>query len=436
MAARARTACGWVSCYQKVQLTRNFCLPLKLNYVSFSSARSPYVSAQKRYPREFLRKSRTSKTRAPISFPLATNIFKSIPCNKSATISQNASDASSIMSSYEEYLSDTTGDKKGFISASPTEDLISLLELMQSNKFLFNYELISDIESVMLGRLRSTRTETLLRTADNMFRLQYRCSKFYTVLFNLLNENFDSLIISPKHFIRLMFHVYFYGSVPPAMLEKVEDFALQNCAKFTINDFGIICLGFFRSNRRIASYNLLNAISERLIKDFETVDNYHLTNILKAFRHSNFMKKDFYETLGSLLVESRLGKVKDLNSVMHIVMAYACLHVYHEELFNMISKTLEEMFITRHSSRSTRFRSKDIAKTVWALGTMRSHPGEQLLTAMVRRFEEARRLDRGYFPESLVDILMGLAYLEVFPDKFLHEVFNLETACVLRGNII
>ena len=99
---------------------------------------------------------------------------------------------------------------------------------------------------------------------------------------------------------------------------------------------------------------------------------------------------------------------------MHIAFTYASISARHDQRFKNLLARAEEIIPSQKN-----LRTKDISKFVWACGTLQFQPCGSLdgYQKLVIWFNERHKLEE--FPESLVELLVGLAYVGIFPSKLL-----------------
>lgn len=124
---------------------------------------------------------------------------------------------------------------------------------------------------------------------DKMFLIadSFYCLGFYTnsdyiwKLLRKMNSKLNKL--TPKNLIQLMFLVNIKRKSALNMYE-VEVILEQHLNDLSINELGIIAMGFFKSKTKIRNSALLKVIINRLICEINEVDNVSLAALLKLIR--------------------------------------------------------------------------------------------------------------------------------------------------------
>ncbi|XP_067664837.1 FAST kinase domain-containing protein 5, mitochondrial-like [Haliotis asinina] len=271
-------------------------------------------------------------------------------------------------------------------------------------------------------RISDIGLDKSLEVADLYVSHNYMEVMFLPRLFDYaLHADFSAY--PPKTVVHLMYFVYFHGRAPSLLFKKVEDYLSNNLDLLHINDIGLICLGFFRGNVRILSYELLDRISQRLVGELEFVEKNMLINITKVLSHSSFFKFSFFQNFADkILTVSFIETTINPSVLMHIASFYASASVYHKPLTQSLMSAFVRL-CTR-SDLKVKPRSKDIAQFVKALGMLYHEPVSEKTSYMklveaYKRFEQERT-----YPESLADMMHGLSYLGILPTDMLDMLFH------------
>lgn len=292
------------------------------------------------------------------------------------------------------------------------------------------------LEEYLTSNVKSLDIKTCLLFSEVMILSGFRGYKFLGAFFEHLSYHVDLFGLESQHIPRLMFLIFFHGSAPVLLLSKLEEVIYDNFNSLTLKDLSVICLGYFRGHRRIHSYKLLDRIADKTIEDISQIDEQQLTNILKSFRHSGYLKASFYSLLAdSLSSKQEPERVLRLNTVMHLLMVFASLKIYHKPLLEYLAgrtnKILEQSW-----TRGWTLRSKELAKITWAIGTFCHWPDQwrrfsrNILTSFRKNVNTT---DGSQYPESIADMVQGLIYMDVFPEDLMQQILKSEVADGLRG---
>ncbi|XP_064609362.1 FAST kinase domain-containing protein 5, mitochondrial-like [Liolophura sinensis] len=280
-------------------------------------------------------------------------------------------------------------------------------------------------------RVKEEDLETLFHCAHAAFSSRGRRLYFLTSFFDHILEEFDELSLTKSQFAKILFYIYYHGDAPERLLFNLQNYLSENMNSFDFNEVHVACLGFFRANKRINDYAILNALADRLLQNLNIVSGDALVSIMKTFRHSGFTKVSFFTELAERLTSMNLPNITSLNQVMHLAVAFGSLRLYHEAfLASLVSRSKQILCTTRSSV----VRTKDLGRLVWALGTFCYKDEDFLLNTVVPVFTES--LSRNVtvqYPESLVDVAVGMAYLGLYSDDIINAIFSSSTAAKLRG---
>lgn len=280
-------------------------------------------------------------------------------------------------------------------------------------------------------RLKDEDLETLFHCAHAAFRSGGKKLYFLPSFFIHILEEFDEMSLTTSQFAKILFYIYYHGDAPERLLFNLQNYLSENMESFDFNELHIACLGFFRANKRINDYAVLNVLADRLLQNLNAVSGDALVSIMKTFRHSGFTKVSFFSELAERLTTMNMQNITSLNQVMHLAMAFGSLRLYNKAfLASLVSRTKQILNTTPRSV----VRTKDLGRLVWALGTFCYKDEDFLRNTVVPLFQESLSGKATLqYPESLVDVAMGLAYLGLYSDDIINAIFSPNTAAKLRG---
>ena len=293
-------------------------------------------------------------------------------------------------------------------------------------------EQMKNIEQLLIRQLYRMPIGLALKACHGFYIQEHNFSQFLSQMFSVIDEMFDDLALSASEVTRLLFYVFIHGNAPGMLFHRVEDYLLKSLDEFHINDVGVICIGFFRGNSRISSQDLLDAVADKLLREMDSLEPFLLLDFLKMFRHASYIKISFYVQLADYLVRSNfVSRYKTINPVMHIAFTYASIPIRHTQLFECLFACVEKLVTLQRSVRT-----KDISKFVWACGTLQFRPEnyEMRYGQLIECFE-AKNSNNRVHPESCAELLMGLAYLGIFPKGLLHRCLSPDIATRLLGEL-
>ena len=307
--------------------------------------------------------------------------------------------------------------------------LVSTLDLLQ---FVWgikeiNKEISMPILRALWQRFDDLTCEEMISVADILFMNDIYVPTYTSALISHITENFELLPLTPSQMQRLALHTTHHGHRPPYLQMMFEQHLLDNMDQLHVNDVLLWCQFFFVSRAVIKSADLLERIGEKVLRDFKDVNPRILPILLKTFRLSHYTKISFYKTLGDLIVErEHFRRSRYLHEVMHFAYGYAVVGVTHPSLFLYV---LHECFKEHKNTRL-----KDISKIIWSCGRLLTDGSKHI--ELIEQIVENLKVDRQEllrFPDNLVDLLMGLAYLGIFPEHLLDTLFQPEVIRNILG---
>jgi hypothetical protein len=315
------------------------------------------------------------------------------------------------------------------VESASAEDLVHMIHSMTENSAMKS-ERLAVIESLLTRQLYKMPPSLILQACHGLYLQDHNCSPFFSQTFSVLDDIFNRLAPKTDDVTMLMLFIFVHGSAPSMLFHNIEQHLLQHLDVFDINDLGVICAGFFRGNARMSSQDLIDKMAEKLLQEIDNVDAYLLLDFLKLFRHAGYIKLSFYNRLAEKLVQSdMLHMYKSVNPLMHIAFAYSSLSIKHTALFDALFTNIEKL-VKIHKT----VRTKDISKFVWACGTLQFMPenGHERYKLLINTFWSNKSDARNY-PDSCAELLMGLAYLEIFPQDLINHCLSPEVVPNLIG---
>ncbi|XP_014615468.1 PREDICTED: uncharacterized protein LOC106793218 [Polistes canadensis] len=293
-----------------------------------------------------------------------------------------------------------------------TFDLLEeiLINLLPFTKHLrktkeFN-NLMTSLDNYCVKEYTKWPIDKMFLIADAFYCLYYINSNFIWKLLRKMNTKLNKL--TTKNIIQLMFLVNIKRNSPLNMYE-VESILEKHLDDFTINELGLVAMGFFKSKSKIRDSMLLKTITNRLAHDIKIVDNISLAALLKLIRFS--MKYNEIVNLKLLMssVTPLLPKL-DLQCLAHVVHVYGKAHLY--------SKPFMDVIITRFYNEIKNARLKDIEKLTFALSTFSIDTTNPIYNKIIeeltcRLSDDKKEIFR--YPWMFISIMRYLAVLNIYP---------------------
>ncbi|XP_046816800.1 uncharacterized protein LOC124423282 [Vespa crabro] len=303
-----------------------------------------------------------------------------------------------------------------------TDNLLEevLINLLPFHKYLKNTKdfkvLIESLDKYCEKQYKHWPIDKMFLIADTFYCLDMcKYSNFIWKLLRKMNSKLNKL--TSKNLVQLMFFVNIKRKTPLNMYE-VEVILEEHLNDFSINELGIIAMGFFKSKTKIRNATFLKAIINRLICEINKVDNISLAALLKLIRYSmNYDEMiNFKMLLDSIIpILPRLT----LQCLVHIIHIYAKAHIYVESLLDTI--------VTRIYNEIREARLKDIEKLTYALNTFSvdtTHPiYDKIIEEITRRISNDNSEILKY-TWRYVNILRYLASTGIYPLHLIKIAFD------------
>ncbi|KAI4502387.1 hypothetical protein M0802_002299 [Mischocyttarus mexicanus] len=251
--------------------------------------------------------------------------------------------------------------------------------------------------------------------ADSFLCLHYKNSDYIWKFLRKMNSKLNKL--TAKNVVQLMFIVNIIRQTPLNMYE-VECILEQHLDDLTINELGLIAMGFFKSNTKIRDSKLLKAITLRLANDLKSVDNVSLSALFKLIRFS--MQFNELEHL-EFLLNKMLPLLPELGllCLTHILHTYAKTHLYLKPFMDTI--------MNRFYNEMENTRLKDIERLAYTLNVFsidtKNPIYDKIIEELTRRTSDDQE-EINKFPWIFINILQHLAYAGIYPLNLIKLAFD------------
>ncbi|XP_014416751.1 FAST kinase domain-containing protein 5, mitochondrial [Camelus ferus] len=282
-------------------------------------------------------------------------------------------------------------------------DLISILKAFVSLRIPHSHSMLDVFETKFCHKVWEMSLDQLLLVADLWRCLGRRVPRFLKIFFSYLNLHWKDLSLS--QLIHLIYIIGESRQVPQDLMQKLESLILKYIDLINVEEFGTICLGFFKSSSGLSEF-VMRKIGDLACADMHDLSSYALVNILKMFRFTHVDHVNFMKQFGQIAPQ-RIPSL-GVQGVMHLTLACSALHILDEGIMNAVAASLPP--------RVAYCRSKDVAKILWSFGTLNYKPPNteefysSLINEIHRKMPEFNR-----YPEHLLTCLLGLAFSEYFP---------------------
>lgn len=241
-----------------------------------------------------------------------------------------------------------------------------------------------------------------------------RISQYNSAMIYDLIEKIDSL--STQQIVQLMFYINLQRKIPYEFLRTIERQLILGIDSMSVEEVGIICLGFFKTETKIYDFNLIQGIAQQLIRNVESVNHVTVAAILKCLRKSFYVSMT--ETYISILHRCiPFIKNWDIPTSIHLGLLSAAVNVYHPLLLNAIC---EKFFAEISDSRI-----KDCAKLLHCLSQFGYYYKKELHNLILSEVKKKYRKEEIYnYPEYVVHLALYYAYFGEFNNDLLSIIFQ------------
>ncbi|KAG5684956.1 hypothetical protein PVAND_014162 [Polypedilum vanderplanki] len=197
------------------------------------------------------------------------------------------------------------------------------------------YEFWSQIDDNCWDRYRTWKWPMLLKVMNVFYKLGInRSSKYCHKALIKLSRKID--LLPPRILVEMMFYqsVIRHKDVP---MFDVEVRLNQVIDDLTVDEIGIVCLSFFKTETKIRDQNILIKIYKRVIEEISEIKEITLVNFLKTFRYSS--KPQLCEYMNDFFIRiiPHLDKFNIL-TIVHIALLGTNLQILNKELMEHIVK--------------------------------------------------------------------------------------------------
>uniref|UniRef100_A0A8C6Y3D3 FAST kinase domains 5 n=1 Tax=Naja naja TaxID=35670 RepID=A0A8C6Y3D3_NAJNA len=301
-------------------------------------------------------------------------------------------------------------------------ELIVLLKAFVDLGFPPVHYVLKALEAQFVRRIEDLSLDQQLLVADLWRCLNCRVPQYLDAMLHDVNMNWKDPSLT--QLVQLAYIVGESRTAPEELAKKLEASALKHLQALSLEEVGIICLGFFKSQSNMSEL-LLRKIGDKICGSLGDMSSFAIVNVLKMFRGVHLDHLDFLKELGHV-IPPRIATLS-MPVVMHIAFACSSLHYCDEDILDAIAAAVP--------AKAAACRTKDMAKLLWSFGTLNYQPPnrEEFYASLLEQLE-SRLFEYNKFPEHLITSLIGLAFAERFPYDLLDytlspEFIELSSGC-------
>ncbi|XP_012287240.1 uncharacterized protein LOC105703425 [Orussus abietinus] len=221
--------------------------------------------------------------------------------------------------------------------------------------------------------------------------------------------------LSYEHLIQFMFYLNL-ARKPPINMYEIE----YHCEKFidqaTVNELGVIAMGFFKTSTPIRNRTVLHKIINKLMQNLSDTHEIALSAILKLTRLSMNLSET---SLIQLLLRKLISEVPRLSvtCLVHVAHTSASIQLQDEELMvEIIKKVMENI---------KECRVKDLERVAFAACTFNYPATHPLYQYIIAEFSDPKRLEEiQRYPKSLSYSLLFLSQVNLYPKHLINIMMD------------
>ncbi|XP_063166375.1 FAST kinase domain-containing protein 5, mitochondrial [Candoia aspera] len=295
-----------------------------------------------------------------------------------------------------------------------TPELIVLLNAFVSLGIPPIHRMLKVVETECCRRVGHLSLDQQLLVADLWRCLNCKVPQYLDAVLNYINASWKDL--SLPQLVQLVYIVGEGRKAPEELIKKLEASVVKHLDSLSLEEVGIICLGFFKSQSHM-SEPLMRKIGDKICGRLGDMSSFAIVNVLKMFRGVHVDHVDFLKQLGHVL-PPRVSTIS-IQGVMHVAFACSSLHYCDENIMNAVAAAVPP--------KAASCRTKDIAKLLWSFGNLNYEPpnAEEFYASLGEQLE-SRLFEYNKFPEHLITSLIGLAFVQRFPYDLLDYALSPE----------
>ncbi|KAK3595162.1 hypothetical protein CHS0354_002762 [Potamilus streckersoni] len=249
--------------------------------------------------------------------------------------------------------------------------------------------------------------------------------EWQSALFSKIEKNLSSL--EPQELVLTSFYATFAGALPSGMASNICDNLNLHWDKFSFDEVGVICLGFFRIKVPYLSQSLLCKIADTLKKGIVTANSFPISSIFKCLRlcfDRGFYSKNVY--VFNALTDP--GFISALTSrILHLDII--CIHhvFYFYQHGGWIPQILLDIILNKVCSDNlSDFRLKELSTFLFLICSINSDDFrvKKFCNLAAQEIMNRRKDETMQFPRAFLQCLLGLAQTGYYTPEMLHYFFS------------
>lgn len=200
----------------------------------------------------------------------------------------------------------------------------------------------------------------------------------------------------------------------------VEKRFLSVFDQLDINEIGIICLAFFKTESKMHNRELIEKIYDRTTQDIEIIEDITIVNIMKSLRYSS---EPTHVPKMPALCNAMLPRIPSFNllACLHIALLGTNLQYCHNELLEMILKKYDE--------KLKEARLKDIERIAFIMGLFDIKTKSGVEKSLLKKINEELKIriqEIMRHPKCLASTAHYLSVCGVYDPELISSALNEE----------
>lgn len=210
--------------------------------------------------------------------------------------------------------------------------LIRLPECPSSSTRNF-VECWNSLDDNCVERLKNWQTDHILYVCDLWYQL--KLAKLNTYNWHAIRKLGRKLQqLSPQQLVQSMFYCNLLRE-PMVEIFDFEHNLAKHIGRLSLDEIGVMCMGFFKTQTSIKSSDLVSTIIERLCTELGTVSNITCVNVMKTLRYSH---KPHHDVLITDILDRIVPQISRFNllTCLHVALMGSSLQMCHPKSLRLI----------------------------------------------------------------------------------------------------
>ncbi|KAL3271081.1 hypothetical protein HHI36_021580 [Cryptolaemus montrouzieri] len=306
------------------------------------------------------------------------------------------------------------------------DEILELLTCLTEFPQCYNYQdhnfhdVWSCLDDISRERTAERDMEYLFKIAETWYKLHL--GKMSDFIYNLIDMGArKAKKLSKDHIVKMFFFINVCRRIPVPF--QFEEALAKYVKELTIDELGIVALGYFKSMSKIKITDIVLAMMEAVKKEASTVNQITLAALLKVIRFSK--PGQMIPELNQML-DSLVGQIDRLSPqcCLHIAIIGSSLNHFHKPT---MEKSIQKFLNLMDDVEQVRL--KDLERIVCAATIVDFRPNvspDLLERVMVEIHKDQRQGELSRFPRILPNILHYLSIWNLYSHDLMDRVLDME----------